>query len=207
MTALLVAAGLVIVLIGLPTPRGLAGRGVLTLILYVALYVLATLLPVPKAILSLTAGLVFGIPGGIAVTLVGATLGAVVAFYLARVLGRAPIEQYGGRRLAWLDDRLTRHGFVAMVGLRLVPLVPFTALNYAAGLTRISWPAYTLGTLLGITPGAVLYVVLGAYGRRPGSWPFVALAAAVVFTVSGLIVARRQSRPRRGCAPMRDAGK
>lgn len=78
-----------------------------------------------------------------------------------------------------------------MVVVRLVPVVPFTAINYTAGLTGIRFWHYTLGTALGIVPGTVAYVALGTYGTTPGSWPFlVAAGALVLLSVGGLLATR-----------------
>ena len=89
---------------------------------------------------------------------------------------------------------------VAVIVMRLVPVLPFTAIDYAAGLTSVRTRDYAIGTALGIFPGTVSFVALGAYGTSPGSWPFiVAVAALVLLTAGGLLVARRR-RPRRRMA-------
>ena len=187
---LLVAVAIAVSVIGLPTPHRLGGHTLNAAILYTLVYALATMLPVPKALFSLAAGVFFGVLGGIAITVVGATLGAIAAFLLARGLGRVPFEQAIGTRVAWLDDILDRHGISAMIGLRLIPLVPFTALNYAAGLTSISLWRYILATVVGIAPGASLYVALGAAGRHPGSWPILVslVALVLVWSVVGILI-------------------
>lgn len=176
---------------GLPTPETIRGHGWFSLVLFVGLYVVATLLPVPKAVFSLAGGAMFGVAAGLAATLTGATLGATIAFGIGRLAGRGFVRDHGGPRLAWLDSTLERHGVTALIGLRLVPVVPFTALNYTAGLTAVGWRAYVAGTVLGVAPGASVYTVLGAYGRDPGSWPFrVALLALGLLTLVAIILAR-----------------
>lgn len=187
---MLLVAAIALTLIGLPTPHRLGGHSLKAAILYALIYAVATMLPVPKALFSLTAGIFFGILGGIAITLVGATIGATADFVIARCLGRIPFENAVGARVGWLDDLLDRHGIAAMIGLRLIPLVPFTALNYAAGLTSITTWRYVLATAVGITPGASLYVALGAAGRQPGSWPILVslVGLAVVWGVVAILV-------------------
>lgn len=184
---LLVVFATVALVIGLPEPRGLSGHSVPAALVYIVIYAAATMLPVPKALFSLTAGVLFGPVGGLAVTLVGATVGATLAFLVARWLGRAPIQRIAGTHAARLDGVLDRHGLIAMIGLRLIPVVPFTALNYAAGLTRLTTGRYVLATTIGITPGAGAYVLLGAWGRHPGSWPLI--ASLVVLAVFCSLVA------------------
>lgn len=203
-TAGVVAAALVIVtLIGLPSPRRLDGHGLGAALLYIVVYALATLLPVPKALFSLTAGVLFGPIAGIGVTLVGTTIGATAAFALSRVLGRMPFEQVAGDRLAWLDDLLERHGLSAMIGLRLVPLVPFTLLNYAAGLTRMVVWRYVVATIVGVAPGASLYVLLGVWGRSPGAWPILVslTGLALVWVVAALLIRTGRASAWRAAKP------
>lgn len=125
----------------------------------------------------------FGLAAGIAIVLVAAVLGAIVAFGLGRTLGRDAVQRFTGTRVARVDALLRRRGILAVIGLRLVPVVPFTAVNYAAGLTSVGVRDYVLGTAVGIVPGTVAYVALGVYGTEPDQWPFVA-AVIVLLALS-----------------------
>lgn len=164
---------------------------------FVLVYVAFALIPVPKAVLTLAAGALYGVPLGAALALVGATTGAGLAFGAARLLGRDGVTRLEGRRLAWLDDVLARRGFLTVLGLRLVPLVPYTVLNYGAGLTGVRWRSYLLATILGMSPGATLYATLGAHSDEPASWPFV-LAGAGLAALTVLTAAVSWRRRRRG---------
>ncbi|MEW1808334.1 TVP38/TMEM64 family protein [Pseudarthrobacter sp. NPDC080039] len=157
-------------------------------------YAMLTLAPVPKSILSVAAGLVFGFAGGVAVVVASAMLGSVAAFWLGRWLGREAVERFTGGRVEKVDQLLHRRGLVAVIGVRLVPVLPFTAINYAAGLSSIRWWPYFLGTAIGILPGTVSFVTLGAFGSQPGWQLNTALGALAVLTVAGLVVARRRRR-------------
>ena len=157
-------------------------------------YAVLTLAPVPKNVLSVAAGLVFGFAGGIIVVLAAAILGAVAAFWLGRCLGREAVEKITGARVERVDELLRRRGLAAMIGVRLVPVLPFTAINYTAGLTSIRWWPYFLGTAIGILPGTVSFVTLGAFGLEPGWQLNAALGALGVLTVAGLVVAVRRRR-------------
>lgn len=198
-----VVAAVVAVSVGLPDATQLRAdmmaAGPAAPVVFALLYALVTLTPLPKNVLSAIAGLLFGLTTGTAIVLSGALVGALAAFGLARVLGREAVERITGRRLARIDGLLRRSGVLAVLGVRLVPVVPFTAVNYAAGLTAVRKRDYLIGTGLGIVPGTIAYVSLGAYGTSPGSWPFVvAVLALVALTAGGGAAAsryRRRSKP------------
>lgn len=186
------------VVVGLPDVATLrtdiAAAGPAGPAVFVLAYAVATLAPVPKNVLSAVAGLLFGLVAGIALVFVAAMLGALTAFWLGRVLGRGAVERLTGARVARVDKLLSRRGVTAVIGVRLVPVVPFTAINYTAGLTAVRLRDYVIGTAVGIVPGTVAYVTLGAYGSEPVSWPFVISAAVLgLLTAAGFIAARRSS--------------
>ncbi|WP_219418704.1 TVP38/TMEM64 family protein [Pseudonocardia nigra] len=77
--------------------------------------------------------------------------------------------------------------------VRLVPMLPFNALNYACGLTAVRFRDYLLGTAAGILPGATAYVAIGAFGATPGSAPFLlGVGGLAVLALAGLVLARRR---------------
>ncbi len=199
LAAALAVASVAAVSVGLPDPDQLtadvAAIGPAAPAVFVLLYAVVTLVPLPKNVLTLVAGLLFGLVEGTLLTLLGALLGAMVAFALGRVLGRDAVERITGRRVARVDALLSRHGFLAVLGARLVPVLPFTAINYAAGLSAVRIRDYLLGTALGIIPGTIAYASLGAYGSSPGTWPFVAAVLALVaLTAGGAAAAHRYRR-------------
>lgn len=172
------------------------GAGARGPVLFVLGYALVTLAPVPKSVLSVAGGLLFGFGPGVLLVLVGSLLGAQLAFVLGRRLGREAVERWTGARVARVDALLRERGLLAVLGLRLVPVVPFTGLNYAAGLSAVSTRDYTLGTAVGILPGTLAAVALGAYGvdllSVPSSVSLAQLAVvlAVVAGVAGALAAR-----------------
>ncbi|MDJ0358269.1 TVP38/TMEM64 family protein [Paenarthrobacter sp. PH39-S1] len=165
---------------------------------FIVAYAALTLAPVPKNVLSVAAGLIFGLGGGVAVVYAGAMLGSVAAFWLGRWLGREAVERFTGTRVEKVDRLLRRRGLAAMIGVRLVPVLPFTAINYAAGLTSLGWWQYFFGTAIGILPGTVSFVALGAFGLKPGWQLDLALGALGVLTLAGLVVAVRRRRTGKG---------
>ncbi|MEO7060704.1 MAG: TVP38/TMEM64 family protein [Lapillicoccus sp.] len=166
-------------------------------VLYAGLYAAVSLTPLPASVFTLAAGALFGVAEGLGVVEVGATAGAVIGFWLARVLGRGFVVGVSGASIERFDERFARRGFLAVLAVRLLPVLPFAAVNYVSGLTSVRFRDYLTGTAVGILPAAAAYVVLGAYGSTPGSWPFlVALAALLVLVVAGLASGRRSRRRR-----------
>ena len=156
---------------------------------FALLYAAITLTPAPKNVLSVAAGLAFGFGWALAGVYAGALLGAAAAFALGRGLGRDAVERFTGARVARLDDLLRRRGLLAVIGVRLIPVLPFTAINYGAGLTAVRRRDYALGTAVGIIPGTVAYVALGAYGLEFG-WPaWTAIGVLGALTLAGAVFA------------------
>lgn len=159
---------------------------------FVLLYALFTLFPVPKNLLSTLGGLLFGMAWGLSLVWGGAMLGAVVAFGVGRLLGREAVEAMTGARVARVDQTLARHGLLSVIAVRLVPVLPFTVINYTAGLTALPFRAYLLGTAVGILPGTVAFVALGAFATDLRSWPiFAAVTALILLSVAGVLGARK----------------
>jgi len=127
----------------------------------------------------------------------GATAGATAAFLIGRRLGRDDLQAIAGRHLGRLDSLLERQGFLAVLYLRLIPVVPFNALNYAAGVTGVRLRDYVAATAIGIIPGTYAYAALGSTIDRPSSPQFwAAVALLVVLAVGAPLVGRWLSRRR-----------
>ncbi len=127
--------------------------------IFVAAYGVAMVLALPGTVLTLAGGALFGFWWGVVFNTLGANLGANGAFLLARWLGRDGVERLAGDRLKKLDRASREFGFRGLFSLRLVPLIPFNALNFGAGLTAMSWGTYAAATALGILPGTVVYTM------------------------------------------------
>ena len=128
-------------------------------LVYVVVYAAATALAIPGSILTLAGGAMFGVFWGTLYTTVGANIGANLAFGIGRYLGRDGIERLAGTRLHAVDRATENHGFRGLLTLRLIPAVPFNALNFGSGLTAIRWPTYALATVIGIFPGTLVYTM------------------------------------------------
>ena len=121
----------------------------------------ALMTPVPRTALSVLLGAAAGFPAGLAVAVLAGWVGGMGGFALGRYLGRDAVARLTGPRLARADRLFRNRGFLAVVIARLSP-VPFWIVSYAAGLSSVRWLPATLGTAVGVVPGAVLYVGIGA---------------------------------------------
>lgn len=198
--SIIVAATVIVLLVPLPPVeelRALVDRaGWWGPLGFVLGYAALTLAPIPKSVLSIAAGVLFGFLPGLLLVYGAALLGATGAFWLGRLLGRDAVEKFTGTRVERVDAVLSERGFLAVVGVRLVPVLPFTAINYSAGLTALGWWPYFLGTMVGILPGTVSFLALGAYGLDFG-WPATLAAATLgILTLGGLLYTLRLRRKR-----------
>ncbi len=121
----------------------------------------ALMMPVPRTALSVLLGAAAGFPAGLAVAVLAGWFGGMGGFALGRHLGRDAVARLTGPRLARADRLFRDRGFLAVVLARMSP-VPFWVVSYAAGLSSLRWLPATLGTVVGVVPGAVLHVGIGA---------------------------------------------
>ena len=135
-------------------------------LVFIALYAAATVLFLPGSVITLAGGVLFGPVWGTLWSLTGATLGAALAFLIARYLGGDWIARRAGPRLSRLNDGVAAEGWRFIAFVRLVPLFPFNLLNYALGLTRIAFLPYVLASALFMLPGALAFTWLGYAGRE-----------------------------------------
>jgi uncharacterized membrane protein YdjX (TVP38/TMEM64 family) len=139
------------------------GLGAVGAVAFIGLYVLATILLIPGTILTLGAGVVFGVVQGSIYVFLGATLGATAAFLIGRYLARGWVAKRieGKAKFSAIDQAVAREGLKIVLLTRLSPLFPFVLLNYAFGLTQVSLKDYCLGCV-GMIPATILYVYIGS---------------------------------------------
>ncbi|MFE3577736.1 TVP38/TMEM64 family protein [Streptomyces vinaceus] len=205
LVVLLLAAGVCVVLyepqriLSEGRPPGLpVGAAVL---LFAAAYGVGTAALVPRPLLNLAAGAVFGIPFGLTAAVAGSVLGAGISFGLGRMLGRDAVRPLlRGRWLQAADDQLARHGFRSMLAVRIFPGLPFAVANYAAAVSRCGWLPFLLATAIGVAPNTAAYVVAGASASSPDSPAF--LASFGFIAVSAVAAAAVGWRRRHRLAPV-----
>ncbi len=141
---------------------GGAGYGV-----YAASYVLATVLFLPGSLLTIGAGLLFGVVKGSILVSISSVTGAALAFLVARYLARERIENKFGKNLkfAAIDTAIGKEGWKIVLLLRLTPLLPFNLSNYLYGLTSVAFWPYVLASWIGMMPGTILFVYIGSLGK------------------------------------------
>jgi uncharacterized membrane protein YdjX (TVP38/TMEM64 family) len=140
-----------------------AARPVLAALLYLALYALAVALSVPGAlVLTLAGGFLFGTVLATGLVVVGATLGAVLLFLVARSALGEPLRARAGPWLARMADGFNRDAFSYLLVLRLVPIFPFWLVNLVPALLGVPLSTFALATAIGIVPGSLVYASVGA---------------------------------------------
>jgi uncharacterized membrane protein YdjX (TVP38/TMEM64 family)/rhodanese-related sulfurtransferase len=130
------------------------------------IYALTAVLFIPGSVLTLAGGALFGPVLGTIYNLTGATLGATLAFLIARYLASDWVDKKTGGRVKQLINGVEGEGWRFVAFVRLVPLFPFNLLNYALGLTRLRLLHYIIATYLFMLPGAIAYTYLGYAGRE-----------------------------------------
>ena len=121
-------------------------------------------------------------------------LSALVGFAIARRLGREAVAELTGPRIDKAEEIMRQQGVAAVIVARLTPVLPFTIVNYAAGVSAVSLRDFLVGTAVGIVPGTVGYAALGASAGRSAQIVVASLAVGAVLFVGSIVVARRMAR-------------
>lgn len=144
----------------------LSGMGIWAPIAYIVLFAVSTVLFAPGALFALAGGAMFGPVLGTLFNLTGATIGASIAFLIARYIAGDWVTQKSGGKLKRLITGVENEGWRFVAFIRLVPIFPFNLSNYAFGLTRIPFVSYAVTSFITMAPGALAYTWLGYAGRE-----------------------------------------
>ena len=185
-----------------------AQRGVAGIFIFIGVYALATVLLAPGSVLTIGAGFAFGLWKGFIAVSAGSTLGAALAFLVARFIARERVAAIAQRneKFREIDSAIGKQGAKLIFLLRLSPVIPFNLSNYLYGLTGVKFWPYVLASWIGMMPGTFLYVYIGTAGKAAVSaaaggeavqrgwqyWTFmtVGLAATVIVTIWVTKIAR-----------------
>jgi len=183
----------------------IASMGAAGGIAFVLLYAACSVAFLPVSPLTFGAGSVFGVARGFVLVWIGATIGSCACFLIGRHWLRGWVEKRLARYplFAAIDAAVSAQGPRVVFLTRLTPLFPFNTLNYAYGLTRVKFADYAVATCLGMMPGTLLFVYLGAAAgaavdarrraRTPAEWVFFAIGLLATAAVVAL-VAREAKR-------------
>lgn len=162
---------------------------------FLLVHIVVTVPPFPRTAFTVAAGLLFGPAWGILIAITASTASAVISMLLVRAAGWRLNRLVRHRAVDRLDARLRERGWLAILSLRLIPAVPFAALNYGAGASAVRVGPYTLSTLAGLLPGTAAVVILGNALAGDGN-PLVVLVSVctAALGMAGLIFEVRHYR-------------
>jgi len=168
------------------------GYGAIAPIVFIAVSASLTVVLFPGPVLAAASGLLFGTALGTPVSIVAATLGATMAFSLSRWLAHDAVEELAPPRVQRIRAWLGRRGFVAVLYARIAPGLPYTLVNYAAGLTPIRLASFVAATAIGCAPRAFAYTALGgSLDDLTQPEAIIAFALLIVMALAGLLLGRR----------------
>jgi uncharacterized membrane protein YdjX (TVP38/TMEM64 family) len=168
------------------------GYGAAGPLVFIAVSASLTVVLFPGPVLAAASGLLFGTALGTPVSIVSATLGATLAFSLSRWWAHDAVVALAGPRLRALRAWVGRRGFLTVLYARIAPGVPYTLVNYAAGLTPIALRSFVAATAIGVAPRAFAYTALGgSLGNLRSPEAYIAVAVLVVMALLGFVLARR----------------
>lgn len=165
------------------TPGGIRefvlSYGALAAIVYEAMHALRPFTFLPATPFTIAGGYIFGPVYGLVLAMAGTTLAATITFYLSRYVFRDFVRRRLSTRYAGFDSRFDGGGMLTVASLRFIPVLPFDAVGYVAGVSSIRYRDYLGGTLIGEFPGALVLTLLGDrltdFGS-PGFYASLALA-------------------------------
>jgi uncharacterized membrane protein YdjX (TVP38/TMEM64 family) len=170
-------------------------------LLFIPISACLTVALFPGPLLAGASGLLFGTALGTPVSIVSATLGATLAFALARWWAHDAVQELAGPRLSALRAWVGRRGFLNVLYARIAPGVPYSLVNYAAGLTPILLRSFVAATAIGVTPRAFAYTALGgSLGDLGSPEAIVAVVVLVVMAAAGAVFGARDLRRARRAA-------
>ena len=169
--------------------------GVLGPLVYIGIYVIATVAMVPGSLITIAAGVLFGSWVGIIVVSIASTLGASLSFLLGKYFARDAVERWMNRseKFRKMEEFIESHGPLSVAFVRLIPIFPFNLVNYGFGLTRIRFRTYLFWSWLCMLPVTIIYVV-GAdavtSGITRGRPPWTLIAVIIVVTTILILLVR-----------------
>lgn len=155
--------------------------GIWSPVIYIAIYTIRPLLFFPASILSIAGGLAFGAWLGTLYTIIGATLGAMLSFYVAKTLGKKLVRKTWSGNARKIQSQMEQNGFFYVLLFRFIPVINFDLISYVAAFAKVRFSSFALATLIGIIPGTFAYNFLGS--SFVSGNPKIIVLAVLVFVI------------------------
>lgn len=168
-------------------------------VIYIIVYTTRPLIFFPASVLSIAGGLAFGAWMGTLYTIIGATLGAMLSFLVAKSVGKSIVTEQWTGKAAKFQRQMEQNGFLYVLLFRLIPVINFDLISYMAAIAKVRFASFALATLIGIVPGTFAYNFLGS--SFVSGNPKVIGAAIIVFvvlTVVPIVIRNRWNRKNGG---------
>ncbi len=177
------------------TPEGIReivlSYGALSVVAYELLHAIRPFTFLPATPFTIAGGYIYGHARGLLFAMIGTTLASIVTFGMSRYLFRDYIKKRLSAHYAGFDSRFDSSGILTVAAMRVIPVLPFDAVGYVAGVSSISFKDYLIGTLIGELPGAFVLTMLGSSLMNMGSpWFLVSLILAALFFIAPEIYRR-----------------
>lgn len=164
-------------------------------VMYIVIYTIRPLIFFPASVLSIAGGLAFGAWLGTLYTIIGATLGAMLSFYVAKTFGKSLVRKEWTGNAGKIQSQMEQNGFFYVLLFRFIPVINFDLISYAAAFAKVRFTSFALATLVGIIPGTFAYNFLGS-SFVSGNPKIIILAVAVfvILTVVPIVIRNRWNK-------------
>lgn len=158
--------------------------------IYIIVYTVRPLIFFPASVLSIAGGLAFGAWMGTLYTIIGATLGAMLSFYVAKTVGKKLVRKTWTGNVRKIQSQMEQNGFFYVLLFRFIPVINFDLISYAAAFAKVRFTSFALATFIGIIPGTFAYNFLGS-SFVSGNPKIIILAVAVFVIMTVVPIALR----------------
>jgi uncharacterized membrane protein YdjX (TVP38/TMEM64 family) len=166
-------------------------------IAFIALYAVVAVTPIPVTIMAVAAGMIFGLPAGTVLSMIGVVIGCLGGYGIARGLGREIVMRLLGSHAQVIEERLEDGGFYAVCTLRLMPGIPYWPVNYGSGALGITGRDFLVATALSALPGQVSLIAIGAFIAEPSLVTGLAVVISWTLVIALTLLAYRRWRATR----------
>lgn len=161
-------------------------------LIYIVLFTIVPLTLFPDSILAIAGGMIFGLVNGTIYTMIGAVCGGSLSFYLSRTFGQTLLKFLLGKHSKLSIEKFKGKGFLFILFLRLIPLIPFDIISYSAGLSEIKYKGFILATVFGIIPGVLVFTNIGDKSIDIGSDAFYVSLALLIGLIAITVIVKKK---------------